>query len=178
VSGGRDIWMSRPASLSSRYRIGPARSYFQAQQQPARGLQVRRLGSTTRLAWQLPRRIFRRLQDAESTGRNSAEDFRDVLHLFREYLRDAEVARRRMRRHTDSDQPPPPYDPAAVFSNDFGRAAGPALRQMDFSQIQQNIFAIIEALFAVSSRVGARSRRPSPLAATVKSPIRPPRKSN
>lgn len=116
------------------------------------------------------RRVFRRLEEAESSTQRSAEDFRAVLDQFRDYLRDPDVARRRMRRHIESDQPPPPYDPAMVFSEEFGKAAGPALRQTDFSKGQQSILSIIAALFAVSSGVGGTATQPPPAEANGEQP--------
>lgn len=106
------------------------------------------------------RRIVRRLQGGETSGQDPAEDFRAVLDQFRDYLRDPEVARRRMGGHAEFDRPPPPYDPAAVFSDEFGKAAGPALRQTDFSRSQQSVLSIIEALFSVSSGVGGTTTSP------------------
>jgi HKD family nuclease len=108
------------------------------------------------------RRIFRRLQDTESSSQDPAEDFRAVLDQFRDYLRDPEVARRRMRRHVESDAPPSPYDPASVFSDEFGRGGAGAPRQTDFSRSQQSVLSIIEALFAISSGVGGTSTSPPP----------------
>lgn len=106
------------------------------------------------------RRILRRLQDAESVGQDEAENFRAVLDQFRDYLRDPEVARRRMRRHDECDRPPVRYDPSTVFSEDFGKAGGPVRRQTDTSRNQQPVLSIIAALFAVSPGVGGTTTSP------------------
>ncbi len=99
------------------------------------------------------RRVFRRLQDAE-TSNDSADAFRAVLDQFRDYLRDPEVSRRRMRRDEQDDRPSAPYDPAAVFSDDFGKGLASSQRHSDLSRFQQNILGIVEAIFAVSSGSG------------------------
>jgi hypothetical protein len=84
-----------------------------------------------------------------------------LLEQFRDYLRDPDVARRRMRRHAETDRPPPTYDPTAVFSEEFGRVADPALRHTDLSRNQQSVLAIVAALFSVSSGVGGTVTSPS-----------------
>jgi hypothetical protein len=100
------------------------------------------------------RRIIRRFQDANLVGGDPAGEFRAVLDQFRDYLRDPDASRRRMRRSGEARNPPALYDPAAVFSEEFGKAVGATPRQTDFSQNRKNVLAIIEALFAVSSGVG------------------------
>lgn len=105
------------------------------------------------------RRVFRRLQDAESSDEKSADAFRAVLDQFRDYLRDPEVSRRRMRRGEQNDRPLAPYDPAAVFSDDFGKGHVSSQRHTDLSRFQQNILGIVEAIFAVST-AGGRGGEP------------------
>jgi hypothetical protein len=104
------------------------------------------------------RRLVQRIHDA--AGDASAGEFRAVLDLFRDYLRDPEVSRRRMRRGNREEKPPAPYDPAAVFSEQFGRNAGPMARLAAFSFERKSVLAIIEALFAVSSGAASTPRDP------------------
>ena len=68
------------------------------------------------------RRVFRRMQEGEIAA-DPVQAFRGILEIFRDYLRDPEAARRRMKRRDDLDRPPGPYDPAAVFSDTFGHAS-------------------------------------------------------
>lgn len=100
------------------------------------------------------RRIIRRLQDADPVGGDAAGEFRAVLDQFRDYLRDPDASRRRIRRSGESHRPPGPYDPAAVFSEEFGNAVGSMPRQTDFSHNRKSVLAIIEALFAVGPSAG------------------------
>jgi hypothetical protein len=100
------------------------------------------------------RRVFRRLQDSEASVDSSPESFRAVLDQFRDYLRDPEVSRRKMHRGEKKQQQPAPYDPADVFSDNFGRSSGSLSNQGDQSQDQQNILGIIEAIFSLSSGAG------------------------
>ena len=106
------------------------------------------------------RRIIRRLQDADPVGGDPSGEFRAVLDQFRDYLRDPDASRRRSRRSSESDKPPARYDPAAVFSEQFGKAIGAMPRQTDYSHNRKSVLAIIEALFAVSSGVGGRPPDP------------------
>jgi hypothetical protein len=92
------------------------------------------------------RRLIRRVHDAASRGGESAGEFRAVLDQFRDYLRDPDASRRRMRPRGAADKPPAPYDPASVFSEGFGKAAGPMPRQTDFSCDRKSVLAIIEAV--------------------------------
>lgn len=105
-------------------------------------------------------RIMRRLHDANSPGGDPAGDFRAVLDQFRDYLRDPDASRRRMGRRGEQERPPAPYDPAAVFSEEFGKTSGPVPRQTDFSHDRKSVLAIIEALFAVSSGLGGKPPDP------------------
>lgn len=100
------------------------------------------------------RRMIRRLQEADPVGGDLAGEFRAVLDQFRDYLRDPDASRRRMRRSGEARQALTPYDPKAVFSDEFGKAIGSASRQTDFSHNRKSVLAVVEALFAVSSAVG------------------------
>lgn len=100
------------------------------------------------------RRVLRRLQDAEGDDHDPAQTFRGVLDLFRDYLRDPEAARRRMKRRDDAAQAPGAYDPAAVFSGHFGSAGIPISRGGTGAHTPASVLSIIEALFAVSRDVG------------------------
>jgi hypothetical protein len=104
------------------------------------------------------RRVFRRLQDGENAT-DPIQAFRGVLEIFRDYLRDPEAARRRMPRRDDPEAPPAPYDPAAVFSDHFGRAGIP-LGHGAAAHTPAGVLSIIEALFAVSRDVGGAPPAP------------------
>jgi hypothetical protein len=95
------------------------------------------------------RRLFRRLQDAQSGGRERADDYVSLLDLFREYLRDPESARGWIR-SSDLPTPTTPYDPAAVFADGFGAAfaASPTSHGNSHSG-QVDTLSIIAALFRV-----------------------------
>jgi hypothetical protein len=100
------------------------------------------------------RRMIRRLQEADPVGGDLAGEFRAVLDQFRDYLRDPDASRRRMRRSGEAREALTPYDPTAVFSDEFGKAVGATPRQTDFSHNRKSVLAIVEALFAISSAVG------------------------
>lgn len=104
------------------------------------------------------RRLVQRVHDAASDA--SSGEFRAILDLFRDYLRDPEVSRRRMRRGNRDERPPAPYDPAAVFSEQFGKTAGPMGRPGAFSFERKRVLALIEALFAVSSGAAGTPHNP------------------
>jgi hypothetical protein len=106
------------------------------------------------------RRLIRRVRDAETLGGESAGEFRAILDRFRDYLRDPGASRWRMRGRSAVDKPPAPYDPASVFSEEFGKRAGPTPRQTDFGFERKGVLAIIEALFAVSSGVAGTPTDP------------------
>lgn len=95
------------------------------------------------------RRISQRLQEVETIGGDAAGEFRAVLELLRDYLRDPDASRRRMHRSGDSHGPPAPYDPAAVFSEKFGNAVGASRHEAESSHSRKGVLAIIEALFAI-----------------------------
>ena len=97
------------------------------------------------------RRVLRRIQEAEADG-VTTQVFQSVLELFRDYLRDPEAARRRIQRKDDSNHPPGAYDPAAVFSEDFGRV-GIATLSGSAADASTGVLSIIEKLFAVSREV-------------------------
>jgi HKD family nuclease len=105
------------------------------------------------------RRVLRRLQDGEGDDTNPAQAFRGVLDLFRDYLRDPEAARRRMKRRDDAAQAPGAYDPAAVFSEHFGSTGIPISRGGVGTHTPTSVLSIIEALFAVSREVGGAAPR-------------------
>jgi len=105
------------------------------------------------------RRVLRRLQDGESDDSDPAQTFRGVLDLFREYLRDPEAARRRMKRRDDTPQAPGAYDPTAVFSEHFGSVGIPISRGGIGAHTPASVLSIIEALFAVSRDVGGAAPR-------------------
>ncbi len=99
------------------------------------------------------RRVIQRLRDDGEAGWLSAQAFREVLELFREYICDAEAARRRVGPAGRVDQPAAAYDPSAVFSGSFGAATGsPADRGGDGTI--GGLLAIVERLFAVGRAVG------------------------
>jgi hypothetical protein len=75
---------------------------------------------------------------------------RDLRRSAVEILDGANLATR-----SESDKPPAPYNPAAVVSDEFGEATDPMRRQIDFSDNQKSVLAVIEAVFAVSSGVGS-----------------------
>jgi HKD family nuclease len=100
------------------------------------------------------RRMIRQLQEADPVGGELAGEFRAVLDQFRDYLRDPDASRRRMRRSGEAREALTPYDPTAVFSDEFGKAVGATPRQTDFSHNRKSVLAIVEALFAISSAVG------------------------
>jgi hypothetical protein len=92
---------------------------------------------------------------------------RDLRRSAVEILDGANLATR-----SESDKPPAPYNPAAVVSDEFGEATDPMRRQIDFSDNQTSVLAVIEAVFAVSSGVGGapsdagnNGRGPDPTAA-------------
>lgn len=104
------------------------------------------------------RRVLRRIHEGGTDGSDPSQAFRGVLELFRDYLRDPEAARRRMRGPRDSDPPPGPYDPAAVFSEDFGRVGIQTSGGGIAVHASTSVLSIIEALFRISQEVsGARS---------------------
>jgi hypothetical protein len=109
------------------------------------------------------RRMFNRMLDMGSPQTDPAEAFRGVLEIFRDYLRDPEASRRRMRRREHGEGSPRPYDPAAVFADDFGSLGVPALRNTYGRREPVSILAILEALFSVSREVGATPQPPLPL---------------
>ena len=67
-----------------------------------------------------------------------------------------------MRKSGDGPSTPPaPYDPAAVFSDDFGKSAPPAARgKHKGSDLTPNFLALLEALFTVSRDVGGGGPKP------------------
>ena len=99
------------------------------------------------------RRVLRRIQESELDASDVAQAFRGVLELFRDYLRDPEASRRRMRRPKDANRPPTPYDPAAVFSDDFGRVGVQASEGSIAAHTPTSVLSIIEALFTISREV-------------------------
>jgi len=105
------------------------------------------------------RRVLRRLQDGEGDDTDPAQTFRGVLDLFRDYLRDPEAARRRMKRRDNAAQAPGAYDPAAVFSEHFGSVGIPISRGGVGTHTPASVLSIIEALFAVSREVGGAALR-------------------
>lgn len=100
------------------------------------------------------RRLVRRLQDDGSS--DPTDSFRGVIELFREYIRDPEAARRKLKRRQSSTAPPAEYDPAAVFSDEFGKLVSIPQHGANRGD-PDDIFSIIESLFAVNSEVGGSS---------------------
>ncbi len=107
------------------------------------------------------RRVFRRMQEGENAA-DPAQAFRGVLEIFRDYLRDPEAARRRIKRKDNPDGPPAPYDPTAVFSDTFGHTGVPGSRAEGGAHGSASVLSIIEALFAVSREVGGAPPSSSP----------------
>jgi hypothetical protein len=103
------------------------------------------------------RRVVRELQEGQD---DQAGSYRAVLDLFREYIRDPEAARRRMRGGRDRATAPVLYDPATVFSETFGRPTRANDSETDFNHQPDSILAIIAAMYSVSPEIVGSIERP------------------
>lgn len=106
------------------------------------------------------RRFFGGMQGYGSDFGDTAGAFQGILELFRDYLRDPEAKRRRLRSSKRSEPPSGPYDPEKVFSGEFERSASTGTVD-PMTASTTSVLAIIEALFAVNREVGGVPAPPS-----------------
>lgn len=105
------------------------------------------------------RRMLRSLQESDAI--NPIQAFSSILELFRDYLHDPQAAHRRIKHHEAADGPPRPYDPAVVFSDNFGCAGLPVSRRSVWYDETTSILSIIETIFAIRREaVGATYLHP------------------
>ena len=103
------------------------------------------------------RRVLQRMESANATGANKEQAFQDVLALFAEYLRDPRAAKRTLKRiGADAANPLQPYDPAAVFADDFGHSGISALGWQSSIHAPTSVLAIIQALFKDNPEISGR----------------------
>lgn len=99
------------------------------------------------------RRVFKNIAELETSDTDRARKYEALLEVFREYLRDPEAGRRHLRRK-EIAEPTAPYDPAAVFDDDFGLVAMPSYGDTGGAQATSSILSVIEALFNFSRDPG------------------------
>lgn len=104
------------------------------------------------------RRVFKNIAELEKSGSDGARKYEALLEVFGEYLRDPEAGRRQLRRK-EIAEPTVPYDPAAVFDDNFGLVAMPSYGDTGGSQVMPSILSVIEALFNFGRDLGLPQNR-------------------
>ncbi len=107
------------------------------------------------------KRFFGYLQGGRSDFGDTAGGFQGILELFRDYLRDPEAKRRKLRTSKPTQPPSGPYDPEKVFSDEFERSVFTGTGNPTTTVTTTSVLAIIEALFAVRREVGGTAAPPN-----------------